>query len=142
MDNEEPNWKKKPKVQGFGNNNLGNTGNSYALDDEEFSDDFEEYFSDEEDNNNRLTKKAGQEEIKNVMNVYQDYLFKKNPQPKQLTTIKEDSKDNYSTSTDNSSKNISLNDKKISGMNERKKNMRSKCIEAMGKRQFEDIYTY
>ena len=76
------------------------------------------------------------------MNVYQDYLFKKNPQPKQLTTIKEDSKDNYSTSTDNSSKNISLNDKKISGMNERKKNMRSKCIEAMGKRQFEDIYTY
>ena len=78
------------------------------------------------------------------MNEYENFLFKKNPQIKQLSTIREDSKDNYSISTDNSSsKNVSQNnDKKISGLNERKKNMKSKCIEAMGKRQFEDIYTY
>ena len=159
VDNPNTNMNKKPNNQFIKKHQPGHGFNKTIdenYEEEEFSDDFEEYFSDNEEEvkDNRITDKANEMEMSEVMNIYEDFVNEPAKNNK-LATIRENS---YEESTDGSTRDQrESTSSRFSGQSPsdnnnhnvvsnqiriKKDKLKDMCIDKMGSQNFYYVYNY
>lgn len=115
----------------------------YYDDDFEELEDLEEYISDdEEDADNRITQKAGEKEMNEVIGEYKHFLETKPEKLGNTSKLSTITEQNIESSGGSGIRDSQGPRKIASSLEEKKIRMKKNCIEILGEKKFKEVHKY
>lgn len=110
----------------------------YGIEDE--FEDLEVYFSDDDgdepEENSRLTKKAGDKEMNEVLDQYNEFLNDELPE------VKDENKLSAITEQSIESSGMTAGERPINSLEQKKLRMKEMCVTTLGDKKFKEIHKY